>query len=160
MALVECRECGKEVGTEAKTCPHCGTPKPAVQATVNKPTPDKPPVVETLRAGGWKKWAKYLAIAWVVTLVASWVLPKKDTATRTAAAPANPDCALRKADGRPGDRECDLVELCKDRRYQQRKVDSAQTMDDRVASMADLAQVQRWLAEYRSEDVQRVCSRN
>ncbi|MDF3821694.1 hypothetical protein P3G55_17450 [Leptospira sp. 96542] len=28
MALKPCRECKKEVSTEAKTCPHCGTPNP------------------------------------------------------------------------------------------------------------------------------------
>ena len=29
MALKPCRECGKEVSTTAKTCPHCGTLHPA-----------------------------------------------------------------------------------------------------------------------------------
>ena len=29
MALKSCRECGKEVSTEAKTCPHCGVANPA-----------------------------------------------------------------------------------------------------------------------------------
>ncbi len=29
MALTICRECGKEVSTEAPTCPHCGAPRPA-----------------------------------------------------------------------------------------------------------------------------------
>lgn len=28
MALKPCRECAKEVSTEAKTCPHCGTAHP------------------------------------------------------------------------------------------------------------------------------------
>lgn len=28
MALKPCKECGKEVSTAAKTCPHCGTPGP------------------------------------------------------------------------------------------------------------------------------------
>jgi len=28
MALAECRECGKQVSTEATTCPHCGAPRP------------------------------------------------------------------------------------------------------------------------------------
>ena len=28
MALTTCNECGKEISTDAKTCPHCGTPKP------------------------------------------------------------------------------------------------------------------------------------
>jgi hypothetical protein len=28
MALASCRECGKEVSTDAKTCPHCGVASP------------------------------------------------------------------------------------------------------------------------------------
>ena len=28
MAMSKCRECGKAVSTHAKTCPHCGVPKP------------------------------------------------------------------------------------------------------------------------------------
>jgi hypothetical protein len=28
MAIVKCRECGKDVSTEAKSCPHCGVAKP------------------------------------------------------------------------------------------------------------------------------------
>lgn len=33
MALVKCRECGKEVSTGAKTCPHCGIKAPAPRTT-------------------------------------------------------------------------------------------------------------------------------
>ncbi len=28
MALAQCRECGREVSTEATSCPHCGVPRP------------------------------------------------------------------------------------------------------------------------------------
>lgn len=28
MALVKCRECGKEMSSQAKACPHCGAPRP------------------------------------------------------------------------------------------------------------------------------------
>lgn len=28
MAVTPCRECGKEVSTAAKTCPHCGVNRP------------------------------------------------------------------------------------------------------------------------------------
>ena len=35
MAMSECRECGKEVSTLAKTCPNCGVPKPAKTAKKN-----------------------------------------------------------------------------------------------------------------------------
>ena len=26
MALIDCRECGKEISDKARTCPHCGCP--------------------------------------------------------------------------------------------------------------------------------------
>ena len=29
MALVDCRECGRDISTEARECPHCGVPEPA-----------------------------------------------------------------------------------------------------------------------------------
>lgn len=32
MALAKCKECGKEVSTSAKTCPHCGVKNPGVRA--------------------------------------------------------------------------------------------------------------------------------
>lgn len=32
MAVVDCRECGKSVSTEAAACPHCGAPSPAPAA--------------------------------------------------------------------------------------------------------------------------------
>jgi len=35
MALIKCRECGKEISTEAAACPSCGAP-PAVTAKVQK----------------------------------------------------------------------------------------------------------------------------
>jgi len=33
MAISKCRECGKAVSTLAKTCPHCGVPKPVKKTT-------------------------------------------------------------------------------------------------------------------------------
>jgi len=33
MALAKCRECSKEVSTEAKTCPHCGVSNPVKKGT-------------------------------------------------------------------------------------------------------------------------------
>jgi hypothetical protein len=32
MAMTTCRECGKDVSTEALTCPHCGAPQAALRA--------------------------------------------------------------------------------------------------------------------------------
>lgn len=33
MALVKCKECGKDVSTSAKVCPHCGIKSPGVKAS-------------------------------------------------------------------------------------------------------------------------------
>ena len=44
MALEACRECGKEVSTEAHACPHCGVPmdeKPKAQTTTTQLTSKK-----------------------------------------------------------------------------------------------------------------------
>jgi hypothetical protein len=38
LALTECRECGKQVSTDAKACPHCGTPDPARKKGMSKIT--------------------------------------------------------------------------------------------------------------------------
>lgn len=32
MSLTPCRECGREMSTDALTCPHCGAPNPALTA--------------------------------------------------------------------------------------------------------------------------------
>jgi hypothetical protein len=39
MALIPCRECGKDISTEAAACPHCGAPSPA--PSVAPPTAPK-----------------------------------------------------------------------------------------------------------------------
>ena len=33
MALKDCRECGKQIAGDAKKCPYCGTPNPAMSQT-------------------------------------------------------------------------------------------------------------------------------
>lgn len=67
MALTTCRECGKQVSTDAKACPHCGTSEPAKKKA----------------KGGIGKW---LLIVFAIGLVAM-VLPKKDKATAAAKPP-------------------------------------------------------------------------
>lgn len=37
MALNECRECGREVSTEAESCPQCGAPYPTKEANYSPP---------------------------------------------------------------------------------------------------------------------------
>ncbi len=43
MAMSNCRECGKSVSTLAKTCPHCGVPKPVkkIKKVSKKTKPNK-----------------------------------------------------------------------------------------------------------------------
>jgi hypothetical protein len=45
MALVHCRECAKDVSTEAATCPHCGIGSPAPQQPVANRTDITLPLV-------------------------------------------------------------------------------------------------------------------
>ena len=47
MALVQCRECGKEVSTEAASCPHCGVPRPTAPGTASPFS--RPPSAEPAR---------------------------------------------------------------------------------------------------------------
>ena len=39
MPLVECRECGHQVSSEAVACPHCGCPRPAWTVADSTTTP-------------------------------------------------------------------------------------------------------------------------
>jgi membrane protein YdbS with pleckstrin-like domain len=42
MALFPCRECGREISTEAPSCPHCGVPSPQLEQP-KRPSPIQPP---------------------------------------------------------------------------------------------------------------------
>lgn len=69
-------------------------------------------------------------------------------------------CNVKKADGRPGDRECDLVELCKDAAFYNRKVQEFAAEGDRTKAaeaQADLLKTLGWMGEYRHEDIANVC---
>lgn len=63
MAMTTCRECGKEVSTEAKTCPHCGAGRPARRS---------------------HRWPAIVALVFLVGLVAV-MLANRDSTTTTAA---------------------------------------------------------------------------
>lgn len=67
MAIAMCRECGKQVSTEAKACPHCGAAAPAKKKA----------------GGGVGKW---LLIVFAIGLVAM-ILPKKDKVAASSAPP-------------------------------------------------------------------------
>ena len=65
MAMTKCKECGKQVSTEAKTCPHCGAAAPTKKAK-----------------GGLGKW---LLIVFAIGVVVA-VLPRQDKAKASASA--------------------------------------------------------------------------
>ncbi len=67
MAMTTCKECGKSVSSEAKTCPHCGSTTPAKKKA----------------KGGVGKW---LLIMFAIG-VATAVLPKKDKVVTSNATP-------------------------------------------------------------------------
>ena len=67
MAMTTCKECGKQVSTEAKTCPHCGAAAPAKKKA----------------KGGVGKW---LLIVFAIGVVAA-VLPKKDKVAASSTTP-------------------------------------------------------------------------
>lgn len=67
MAMTTCKECGKQVSTEAKACPHCGAAAPAKKKA----------------KGGIGKW---LLMVFAIGVVVA-VLPKQDKAKASASAP-------------------------------------------------------------------------
>lgn len=67
MAMTTCKECGKQVSTEAKACPHCGAAAPAKKKA----------------KGGIGKW---LLIVFAIGVIAA-ILPKQDKAPPVASAP-------------------------------------------------------------------------
>lgn len=156
--MTACRECGKHVSTEAKTCPHCGVSTPA----------------KTKAKGGVGKW---LLIIFVIGLVAT-VLPKRD---KVATAPAKPhapsvtvtakpaekvlppECTVTKKDGTLDQRECDLEELCKDWVFYRRKAVEASgdgNPEKAQEYQAGFNKTNVWLSAYREEDVQACLKRN
>ena len=66
--MTTCKECGKQVSTEAKACPHCGAAAPARKKA----------------KGGIGKW---LLVVFAIGVVVA-VLPKQDKAKASASASA------------------------------------------------------------------------
>jgi hypothetical protein len=159
MAMTTCKECGKQVSTEAKACPHCGAAAPAKKKA----------------KGGIGKW---LLIVFAIGLVAM-ILPKQDKTTSVASAPPKaqakspplkkaekvlPDvCKITKKDGTLDARECDLEELCKDWVFYRRKaVEYSSEGNEAKAADAQRSfkQTNIWLSAYREEDVQACLKRH
>jgi hypothetical protein len=49
MPLASCRECGREVSTEAQICPHCSVGRPAAKPTAVSSPPERPEDVRQRR---------------------------------------------------------------------------------------------------------------
>ncbi len=58
MALIKCNECGKEVSSNARNCPHCGNPIntavkcPSCGSTNTRPISNASKVMSTIMWGG------------------------------------------------------------------------------------------------------------
>lgn len=51
MALLKCKDCGKDVSTEADACPHCGRPKNVEEVGVPKCPTCSSKEIEKISAG-------------------------------------------------------------------------------------------------------------
>lgn len=125
MAMTTCKECGKQVSTEAKACPHCGTSAPAKKKG----------------KGGIGKW---LLIVFAIGLVAM-ILPKTDKATTTASAPQKaPVVRAAEAPKAPAPIEEKLTE------GQQKALDEVRASTARLAKLSADAREQ-WDAQTKED---------
>jgi hypothetical protein len=71
MSLSMCRECGKQVSTEATTCPHCGAPSPSAAANRTPPTPAPQPgqIGTAARSSGLSKAERRIGLTLFVVLL-------------------------------------------------------------------------------------------
>ena len=124
MAIATCKECGKQVSTEAKACPHCGATAPAKKSK-----------------GGVGKW---LLIVFAIGLVAA-ILPKKDKATPVASAPQKaPTVRVAEAPTAPAPIEEKLTE------GQQKVLDDIRAHTARLTKLSDDAR-ELWDAETKAD---------
>ena len=139
MALVPCRECGKEISSDANNCPHCGVSKPS-KGQVKKESAFTKDLLGDASPTK-RKYIKYGAIALVVASFAQMAMNPPDRS-------AVPDRTSGPSD---------IQELCKDLIFYTKKVRDAKSMDEQLSAEKDLAQVKAWLAQYQPEEVSRVC---
>jgi len=76
---------------------------------------------------------------------------------------ARPECLVRKANGQLDERECDLIELCRDRVFYTKRLAKYQLENNQQSAMeaqGSLNKNERWLADYARADVEQICSEN
>lgn len=140
MTLKKCRECKAEVSISFKVCPKCGIENPTSMSGVVK---------LSLVLGVLTVFAMFASLSDNSASYNSQPVAEKET---------RPECLVRKANGQLDPRECDLVELCADKKFYQRKVYEAETVDEMYEAQKSLNKTLAWLAEYRIEDQSSVCS--
>jgi hypothetical protein len=73
MPLIPCPECGREVSTEATTCPACGFPV-AEKAAAPAPAPVRPDELLAEVRPSWWRYFWWLLFAWLlVPLLVAWL---------------------------------------------------------------------------------------
>ncbi len=97
MVLVPCRECGKELSTEAASCPHCGAPA-LTSPSPSAPTPSAPAPPKPTRWVGAVVTGVLLAAVGAAAYVGYLALAKKESAGIPG---ARPPIAIRIGDGSP-----------------------------------------------------------
>lgn len=144
MALVPCRECGKEISSDANNCPHCGVSKPA-KGQVHKESVFRKDLLKDASPTK-RKYIKYGAIVFAPVLFFSFLKQAHESESRrSVSAPDRTSGAS------------DIQELCKDLIFYTNKVRDAKSVDEQFSAEKDLAKVKAWLAAYQPEEVSRVC---
>lgn len=69
MALVSCRECGKEISSQAKVCPHCGVRRINVAARALIAVPFLILLYFLYPALGWWSHTEFIGFVIVLTLI-------------------------------------------------------------------------------------------
>lgn len=142
MAIINCKECKKEVSNTAEKCPHCGA------AVARKPIGCGTAIFLILL---------FLVFASVVGPMLSG--DSRSSASAIATVPTkvvNPYCKTPKKNGTMDARACDLSELCKDWVFFRKKTLESNAKGDKAATyeaQKSFAAVNLSLSEYRDEDV-------
>ncbi|MBP6216293.1 MAG: zinc ribbon domain-containing protein [Luteimonas sp.] len=85
MALIACRECGREVSDQAEACPHCGCPVNAVRQAVSGPPP-APAVAPKKKAAGCG--TLIVALVTLVAVGSCWNAIRGPSGTTNTSPPA------------------------------------------------------------------------
>jgi len=184
MALIACPECEKEVSDKAESCPHCGYPlapsrveklpplarrtkvlvladaKPDGDATQPKEASRK----KERRPIGCGALLMLLVVigVWMWALDSNSPAPSRSPTLLSTPPKTSPASPIAKRDGTIDPRHNDLDELCKDWVYYRTKILKYTREGDLQAAAkarAAFADINRWLNQYRDEDVSSTCAK-